>query len=129
MRRKKRFTIKMVALGFAVAAMAAPAAQAIPEGVNGSDLRVLHGDSAEPVVSPDDRIIHGTNPQVVKSPDDRLVPRTFVQRTPQPVSAQDSSRFELSNDALTGIVLGLLAAALAGYTVRQVRKAGKLASV
>jgi hypothetical protein len=127
MRRKKRFTIRMVALGFAVAAMAAPAAQAIPEGAQGSDMRALHGDSG--VVSPDDRMIHGTSPQVVKSPDDRPVHGTSVQPTSQPVSAQDSSRFELSNGALTGIVLGLLAAALAGYTVHQVRKAGKLASV
>jgi hypothetical protein len=129
MRRKKRFTIKMVALGFAVAAIAAPAAQAIPEGVQGSDMRVLNGDSGQPVVSPDDRLIHGTSPQVVKSPDDRPIHGTSVQPTSQPISAQDSSRFELSNGAFTGIALGLLAAALAAYGVHQVRKAGKLASV
>jgi hypothetical protein len=130
MRRKKRFAIKMVALGFAVAAMAAPAAQAIPEGVQGSDMRVLHSGSAEPVVSPDDRMIHGTNPQIVKSPDDRVIHGTSVQPTSQPVSAQDTSRFELSNGSLTGIALGLLlAAAFVGYAVHQVRRAGKLASV
>jgi hypothetical protein len=129
MRFKKRFTIKMVALGFAVAALAAPAAQAIPEGVQGSDMRVLHGGSAEPVVSPDDRLIHGTNPQIVKSPDDRVIHGTSVQPTSQPVSATESTRFELSNGALTGIALGLLAAALAAYGVHQVRRAGKLAGV
>jgi hypothetical protein len=129
MRRKKRFTIKMVALGFAVAALAAPAAQAIPEGAQGSDMRVLHGGTAEPVVSPDDRLIHGTNPQIVKSPDDRVIHGTSVQPTSQPVSATDNSRFELSNGALTGIALALLALALVAYTARQVRKAGKLASV
>jgi hypothetical protein len=129
MRRKKRFTIKMVALGFAVAAVAAPTAQAIPEGVEGSDMRVLHGDSAQPVAGPDDRVIHGTSPQIVKSPDDRPIHGTSVQPTAQPVSAQDSSRFELSNAALAGIIGGLLAAVLAAYSVREVRKAGKLASV
>jgi hypothetical protein len=130
MRRRKRFTIRLVALGFAAAAIAAPAAQAIPEGMQGSDLRALHSGTSEPVVSPDDRIIHGTNPEVVKSPDDRAVhATTSVQPTPQPVSAEDGSRFELSNAALTGIVLGLLAAAMAGYAAREIRKAGKLASV
>jgi hypothetical protein len=130
MRRKKWFTIKMVALGFAVAAVAAPVAQAIPEGVQGSDLRVLRGDGTERVVGPDDRIIHGTNPQVVKSPDDRVIHGARpVQSAPQQVSGNES-RFELSNDALSGIVLGLLAAAaMGGYAVHQVRKAGKLASV
>jgi hypothetical protein len=129
MRRRKRFTIRMVALGFAVAAMAAPAAQAIPEGVHGSEMRALHSDGSQVVVSPDDRIIHGTNPQVVKSPDDRPIHgTTSVEPTPQAVSADDGSGFELSNGALTGIVLALLAAAMAGYAVHQVRKAGKLAS-
>jgi hypothetical protein len=130
MRRKKRFTIKMVALGFAAAAIAAPAAQAIPESVQGSDLRALHTGGTEPVVSPDDRIMHGTNPQIVKSPDDRAVHgTTSVKPAPQPVSAEDGSRFELSNGAVTGIVLGLLAAAMAAFAALQVRKAGKLANV
>jgi hypothetical protein len=129
MRRRKRFTIKMVALGFAVAALAAPTAQAIPEGLSGSDLRELR-DNGNQIVSPDDRSIHGMTPPVVKSPDDRAVHgSTSVQPTTQPVSADDGSRFEFSNSALTGIALALLAVAMGGYAARQVRKAGKLARV
>jgi hypothetical protein len=131
MRRKKRFTIKMVALGFAVAALSAPAAQAIPEGMQSSDLRSLHDNGIQLVVSPDDRVIHGMTPPVVKSPDDRAVHgTTSVQPTTQPVSADDSGWFEFSNNTLTtGIVLALLLAAMGGYAARQVRKAGKLAGV
>ena len=129
MRRKKRFTIKMVALGFAVAALTAPAAQAIPEGMQGSDLRSLHDNGIQLVVSPDDRVIHGMTPPVVKSPDDRAVHGTTSVQ-PTPVSADDSGRFEFSNNTLTtGIVLALLLAAMGGYAARQVRKAGKLAGV
>jgi hypothetical protein len=130
MKRKKRFTIKMVALGFAVAAMTAPAAQAIPEGVHGSELRALQSGGPEPIISPDDRTIHGTNPELVTSPDDRAVHGpTSVEPTAQPVSAESGNRFEVSNGALMGIVLGLLGALMAAYTVHHVRKAGKLASV
>ena len=49
MRRKKRFTIRLVAIGFAVAAISAPVAQAIPEGMDGSDLRALHSVGVQPV--------------------------------------------------------------------------------
>ena len=43
MRHKKRFSIKLVALGFAVAAIAAPSAQARPDPEpTGPELRALH---------------------------------------------------------------------------------------
>jgi uncharacterized lipoprotein YbaY len=43
MRFKKRFSIKLVALGFAVAAIAAPSAQARPDPEpTGVELRALH---------------------------------------------------------------------------------------
>jgi hypothetical protein len=126
MKRRKRITLKMVALGFAAAAFAAPVAQAIPEGMQGSDLQVLH--SGGTVVSPDDRAVHGTTPPVVTSPDDRAIHgATSVKPTPQPVSVDGGNGFELSNGVLTGIVLGVLAAVMAGYAARQIRR-GKLAS-
>jgi hypothetical protein len=127
MKRRKRITIKMVALGFAVAAFAAPVAQAIPEGMQGSDLQALHA-SGNVVVSPDDRAVHGTTPPVVTSPDDRAFHGTTqVKPSPQPVSADGGTAFELSNSVLTGILLGVLAAVMAGYAARQIRRASRLA--
>jgi hypothetical protein len=128
MRRKKRFTIRLVALGFAVAAISAPVAQAIPEGMDGSDLRAIQS-GGQVVVSPDDRAIHGTNPQLVISPDDRPSPRTVPVQPAQPVSATDDSGFDLSNGALGGIVLALFAAMMISYSVYHVRRTHKPASV
>ena len=128
MKRKKRFTIRLVALGFAVAAISAPVAQAIPEGMDGSDLRALHSVGVQLVVSPDDRAIHGTNPQFVISPEDRPSPGTISVDQTQPVTSADDSVFELSNGALGGIVLALLAAMMIGYSAYHVRKAHKPAS-
>jgi hypothetical protein len=129
MRRKKRFTIRLVALGFAVAAISAPVAQAIPEGMDGSDLRAIQSGGGQLVVSPDDRAIHGTNPQLVISPDDRPSPRTAPVQPAQPVSATDDSGFDLSTGALGGIVLALIAAMMIGYSVLHVRRTHKPASV
>jgi hypothetical protein len=122
MRRKKRFTIRLVALGFAVAAIGAPTAQAIPEGMDGSDLRALHSAGTPLVVSPDDRAIHGTNPQFVISPDDRPSLRTSPVEQTQPVASADDSGFQLSNGAIGGIVLGLLAAMMVGYSAYHIRR-------
>jgi hypothetical protein len=127
MRRKKRFTIRLVAIGFAVAAISAPVAQAIPEGMDGSDLRAIQS-SGQVVVSPDDRAIHGTNPQFVISPQDRPSPGTIPVQPAQPVSAADDSGFELSNSVLGLFVLALLAVLMTGYAVYDVRKLGKPAS-
>jgi hypothetical protein len=128
MRRKKRFTIKLVAIGFAVAAIGAPAAQAIPEGMDGSDVRALHSVGIQPVVSPDDRTMHGMNPQVVKSPDDRPFHGATSVQSAQPVSATDDRGFELSNGVLSGLALALLAAMMIGYSAHHVRKAHRPAS-
>ena len=132
MKRKKRYTIKLVALGFAVAAIGAPAAQARPDGMTGSEVRSLHDSAiavtASVVTSPDDRAIHGTNPQLVISPDDRPSPRTAPVQPAQPVSATDDSGFDLSTGALGGIVLALFAAMMIGYSVYHVRRTHKPAS-
>ena len=124
MRRKKRFTIRLVALGFAVAAISAPVASAIPEGMDGEDLRALQSGGGQLVVGPDDRAIHGTGAQVAVSPEPRTTP---VQPT-QPVSAADEGGFELSNSVLGLFVLALLAVLMTGYAVYDVRKLGKPAS-
>ena len=128
MRRKKRFTIRLVALGFAVAAIGAPTAQAIPEGMDGSDLRALHSAGTQLVVSPDDRPIHGTNPQYVISPEDRPSPGTISVQQTQPVASSDENGFQLSNGAIGGIVLALLAAMMVGYSAYHIRREHKPAS-
>lgn len=131
MRRRKRLTIKVVALGFAVAAMAAPTtAQAwIDEtgGVGGTlvaspDDRAIHGlnysTSSEPTVSvgADDRAIHGMNyptysePVVVYGPDDRSLPR-MSPTADQPTVVSSDDGFQFGKVGLTGIILALGAAA------------------
>jgi hypothetical protein len=128
MRRKKRFTIKLVAIGFAVAAIGAPVAQAIPEGLDGSDSRAIRADGSQSVVSPDDRVMHGTHPQVIRSPDDRPIHGVTSVQPTQSVSASDDRGFELSNGVLSGLALALLAAMMIGFSVHHVRKAHRTAS-
>ncbi len=41
MRRRKRFTLRLVVLGFAVAAIGAPTAQAMPDDLTGPEVRAL----------------------------------------------------------------------------------------
>jgi hypothetical protein len=41
MKRRKRFALKLIALGFASAAIGAPTAQAMPDGMTGEDMREL----------------------------------------------------------------------------------------
>jgi hypothetical protein len=119
MRRKKRFTIKLVALGLAVAAVAPIQAQArFDEGGAGA------GDAR--IVSPDDRPLHGmsyssyTEPSVVVSPDDRAVSR-MSPTTNQPSLVSSDDGFELGTLGMTGIVLALGAGA-ALIAVREARR-------
>lgn len=50
MKRRKRFSIKLVALGFALAALAAPSAQAMPD-LPGDQVRALQEAKAKSVRS------------------------------------------------------------------------------
>lgn len=130
MKRRKRFAIRLVALGFAVTAVAAPTAYAGPDGMTGPELRTLHQSVAptdDVVLAPDDRVSLGSRwePQPVMSPEDLVVQRT-TPSTYSPTSIDSGSGFEFGTSALTGIVL-ILAAAGAGFVVlRQTRK-GRLA--
>ena len=119
MKRRKRFTIKLVALGFAVTALAAPTAQARLDQSSGS---------ATKVVSPDDRPIHGvgyssyTQPNVVLGADDRSFNRTSpVTSESTPVTASSDGGFELSMLGMTGIILAL-GAGVALIAVHEARK-------
>lgn len=123
MKRRKRFTIRLVALGLAVTGFAAPAALAGPLDVSGTELRTVRGDDG--IVSPDDRVIHATSPQRILSPDDRSVHATWTP--PQPVTASDGDGFGLGTVAMSGIVLLLAGGAAGAVALRQSRK-GKLAT-
>jgi len=105
MKRKKRITIKLVAVGLAVAALAAPPAMArLDEGLG------VQAQPATRVVSPDDRATSRVSP---------------VPAQPSIVATDDG--FELGALGMSGIVL-LLGAGGAVLAVNHSRK-GKLASV
>jgi hypothetical protein len=138
MRRKKRFTIRLVALGFAVAAISAAPAQArLDEG-----LGVPKQSEPTFAVSPDDRAVNLMSPtqiaptqvaptQVaptqVGGPDDRAFSRVSPVTPSQPTTITSDDGFEIGTLGMTGIAL-LLAAGLALTVVYQGRR-GKLASV
>jgi hypothetical protein len=117
MKRRKRFTIKLVALGFAVTALVAPTAQARLDQGSGSGTKV---------VSPDDRPIHGagsyTQPSVVLGADDRSFNRMSpVTSQSSPVSVSSDDGFELGTLGTAGIILAL-GAGVALIAVRSVRR-------
>ena len=119
MKRRKRFTIRLVALGFAVTALAAPTAQARLDQTGGG---------ATKVVSPDDRPIHGvgyssyTQPSVVLGADDRSFNRMSPPTSQtSPVSVSSDDGFELGSLGMTGIILAL-GAGVALIAVRSVRR-------
>ena len=122
MKRRKRLTIKLVALGLAVAAIAPTTAQAYLDEL---------GSGGTQIVSVDDRPVHGTSystysePNVV-SPDDRAVPR-MSPTTNQPSLVSSDEGFELGTLGMTGIILALGAGA-ALIAVHETRR-HRLASV
>jgi hypothetical protein len=148
MKRRKRLTIKMVALGLAVAGIAAAPAQAkLDEGLGlpkqseptlavGSDDRGfsrMAPTQIEPnvIVGSDDRGFSRMSPtqiepNVIVSPDDRKVSRTSPTTASQPSLISSDDGFEIGTLGMTGIVL-LLGAGAAVVAVQHTRK-GKLAS-
>jgi hypothetical protein len=132
MKRRKRYFIRLAALGFAVTAIAAPAAQAGPDGLTGPEMRSIHESlvaTGDVVNAPDNRLSYASRwePQPVMSPEDLVVQRTSSSPTPSPTSADDGSRFEVSTPTLTGMIL-LLVAGGAGFIVLRQNRRGRLAS-
>jgi hypothetical protein len=125
MKRRKRFTIKLVALGFTVAALSAAPAQAIPdEGANGlqplavqTESLVTADDIGRPSPGPTNNV-----PQLFTADD--IQHPSLVPSQPTVVASDDG--FEFGSLAMSGIVL-LLGAGAALVAVHQVRR-GKLAS-
>jgi hypothetical protein len=127
MRRKKRFTIKVVALGFAVSALlAAPAQARLDEGLG-------MPKQSEPTLQlgADDRSLVRMStatlePNVVVSPDDRAVSRISPATQVQTHSVASSDGFEIVDFGVGGIVL-LLGAATIVLTARHMYS-GRLAN-
>jgi hypothetical protein len=129
MRRRKRFTIKVVALGFAVSALlAAPAQARVDEGLG-------MPKQSEPTLQlgADDRSLSrmatGTatiEPNVVVSPDDRALSRISPATLNQPHTVTSSDGYEAVDFGVGGIVL-LLGAATIVLAIRH-RYDGRLAS-
>jgi hypothetical protein len=132
MKRRKRYFIRFAALGFAVTAIAAPTAQAGPDGMTGPETRAIHESlvvTRDVPNTPDNRVSYASRwePPPVMSPEDLVVDRTNPSPTPSPTSAGDGSRFELSTPTLTGMIL-LLVAGGAGFIVLRQNRRGRLAS-
>lgn len=115
MRRRKRFTIKLVALGLANMALAAPTALAVPdEGLNGlQPIQVVSLKTADDVERP----TPVSSPPLVTADD--VAHPSLVES--QPVVSTDDG-FEFTTLGITGIVL-LLGGGAAFMAMYQVRKA------
>lgn len=114
MRRRKRFTIRLVALGLATAAFATPTALAIPdEGLNGlQPIEVVSLRTADDVEHPS--LV--STPQVVTADD--VAHPSLVES--QPVVSSDDG-FTITTLGISSIVL-LLAAGAAFMAMHQVRR-------
>jgi hypothetical protein len=133
MKRRKRFNIRLVALGLAVAAIAAPAAQAVPSDpdTNRVESGLYYSAVDNTIKSPDDRKMHATWTQqsgvvdtVINSPDDRKMHATWAQ---QPASAvADDDSFFGTTSIVSGFVLLLVGGFGVALVARSTRK-GRLA--
>lgn len=130
MKRRKRFSIRLIALGLAVTAIAAPAAQAVPSDpdTNRVESGLYYSAVDNQITSPDDRKMHATWSQrvetVISSPDDRKVHATWAQQPTQAVANHDDG---FGTDSIVGgLVLLLIGSVGIGVVVRTVRN-GRLA--
>jgi hypothetical protein len=139
MKRRKRIKIRLVALGFAITAIAAPVAQAVPldSDTNSVESGLYYSAVDNSVTSPDDRKMHATWSQqssavdtVIAGPDDRKAHATWpTQPTPgiQPtqVVANDDDGF--GTDSVVGgfmlLLVGSIGIAVIARTVRNGRLA------
>jgi hypothetical protein len=123
MKRRKRFTIKLVALGLAVAALSAPPAQAkLDEGLNG-----LQASYTQRLVTADDIVRPSPlRQQQLQQPLVTADDVTHPSQVPsQPTVVQSDDGFELGTLGVSGIVLllGAGAAFMAVYQGRNRKRA------
>ena len=137
MKRRKRFSIRLIALGFAVTAIAAPAALAVPSDpdTNRVESGLYYSATDNQITSPDDRRMHATWSQqrvdtVISSPDDRKVHATWPTQPTQafqPTQAVANDDDGFGTDSIVGgLVLLLVGSIGIAVIVRTVRN-GRLA--
>jgi len=132
MKRRKRFTIRLVALGFAIVGLSAAPAQAkIDEGLG------FHwaGPAQQGMIAPDDRVdrvMPGQStqsnvvyPTRILSADD-LTNRVTPTPSQPSVTTTSDDGFEWGTIGISGMVL--LLGALGGYLIVHQSKKGKLAN-
>jgi hypothetical protein len=130
MKRRKRFSIRLVALGFAIAAIAAPTALAVPSDpdTNRVESGLYYSTTDNSITSPDDRKVHATWAQAkteIVSPDDRKVHATWA---PQPASAVADDGFGFGTTSIvSGLVLLMVGSFGLVMIARSVRRNGRLA--
>jgi hypothetical protein len=116
MKRTKRFTLRRIAVGLAVAAIAPAAAQARPMDMDGSDFRLLHAQAMAKAQTKQTVEIpylsHGVGVTAAeigigtsKSPDDRA----FSRQSPVDFWNYDSKTGEKVADSSPGVASGDLA--------------------
>jgi hypothetical protein len=115
--RRKRFTIKLVALGFAAAALGASAAQAMPEGLTGDELRGLHESQILAARADEVAVPHGASYSSYSHVSSRE-PNTALP----PQVVEDAGGSEIGAGALSGIVLLVAVGGTAAIVVREARK-------
>jgi hypothetical protein len=130
MKRRKRFSIRLVALGLAVTAIAAPAAQAVPSDpdTNRVESGLYYSSTDKAITSPDDRKMHATWSQrvdtVISSPDDRKMHATWTQQPTQVVADSDDG---FGTDSIVGGLVLLLVGSVGIAVVVRTRRNGRLA--
>jgi hypothetical protein len=125
--RRKWPRIRLLALGLAAAAIAAPAAQAMPDGVDGMEARSLQELRRASVVQQDRAVTATPKASTVFSPDDRPINRASYQPKASPSVVSDSGGFELGTVALSALVLLVAAGGMTALAIHQ-NQGGRLAN-
>ena len=117
-KRRKRVQIKLLALGLAATAIAAPAAQGMPDGLDGMEARILQ-ESRHVAVADRAPAVSTAQPPTVFSPDDRPFNRASYQPKASPPVVSDSGGFELGTVATSVLVLLVAAGGLTALAIHQ----------
>jgi hypothetical protein len=121
--RRKRPKIRLLALGLAAAAVGAPAAQAMPEGLDGMEARMLQ-ESRHVAVADRAALVPSAQPSTVFSPDDRSLNRASYQQQASPSVVSDSGGFEPGTVATSVLVLLLAAGGMTALAIHRNQPGG-----
>lgn len=122
--RRKRPKVRLLALGLAAAAVAAPAAQAMPEGLDGTEARMLQESRHVAVADRAAPSVPSAQPPTVFSPDDRSLNRASYQQQASPSVVSDSGGFEPGTVATSVLVLLLAAGGMTALAIHRNQPGG-----